>query len=313
MRDPASGYAASANQKIVPPGYPHYINAYWALPFRMQRIEQLIAAKPKHTLDDLGRIQADQTSLAAPALLPHLLKARSSHPLAAAALQALQGSDGRMAAESAAPLIFWAWTRHLSAGVLADELGRDLYDRSLSTRGYFNALDGVMARQDAWWCDDKTTPAPETCPQQADRALTAALDELQKLQGSDVSTWRWDKTHVARSEHRPFSRVSALARWFEVRQPVGGDSYTVNVAQVNLRPDSTTGEYYLNEHGPSLRGLYDLADRHRSRVVHSTGQSGIPWSPWFDDLAPLWRQVQGVPLFTGPDARLQTLVVKPVP
>ena len=45
--------------------------------------------------------------------------------------------------------------------------------------------------------------------------------------------------------------------------------------RVGLKADSATGEHYLDEHGPSLRALYDLADRSRSRIIHSTGQSGI--------------------------------------
>ena len=155
----------------------------------------------------------------------------------------------------------------------------------LGQRGYFDALEGALAAPDGWWCDDKTTSALETCPQQVDRALTAALDELQAAHGTDVAAWQWSRAHVARSEHRPFSKVKLLARWFEQRVPVGGDSYTVNVSRVSLKADATTGEYYLSEHGPSLRGLYDLADRANSRVVHSTGQSGIVWSPLFRSLA----------------------------
>jgi penicillin amidase len=94
---------------------------------------------------------------------------------------------------------------------------------------------------------------------------------------------------------------------------VGGDSYTVNVSRVSLKADSTTGEYYLSEHGPSLRGLYDLADRSNSRVVHSTGQSGIVWSPLFRSLAEPWRRVEGVPLFVPASALTQTLSISPAP
>ena len=68
--------------------------------------------------------------------------------------------------------------------------------------------------------------------------------------------------------------MKALARWFELRAPVGGDTYTVNVSRVSLKPDATTGELYLDEHGPSLRALYDLGDPAQSRFMHSTGQSG---------------------------------------
>ena len=285
----------------------------WAQPFRYQRIEQLIQAKATHSLSDLAAMQADVKSLAVVRLLPRLQQARSSHVLAAAAQQQLAGFDGTMAADKAAPLVYWAWHRHLTRAVLADELGEPLYDRLLGQRGYFDSLEGVLARDDAWWCDDKSTPAQESCTDQVNRAFTEALNEIQAQQGSDVAAWQWGRAHLARSEHRPFSKVKWLARWFEVRTPVGGDSYTVNVSRVSLKADATTGEYYLSEHGPSLRGLYDLADRRNSRVVHSTGQSGIVWSPLFRNWAQPWQQVQAVPLFVSPDAPMKVLTLQPAP
>ena len=78
---------------------------------------------------------------------------------------------------------------------------------------------------------------------------------------------------VARAEHRPFTRMPSLARWFEIRVPAPGDTYTVNASRVSLRPDATTGELYLDEHGPGLRALYDLAEPRRSRMIHSSGRS----------------------------------------
>jgi penicillin amidase len=316
IRDPAAGFIANANQKVTLPDYPHFISHHWALPFRHQRIVQLMAAQPTHSLADVGRMQADVKSLAVAQLLPRLRQAQSTHPLAAAAMAQLAGFDGTMAADKAAPLIYWAWHRHMTQQVLADELGAPLYDRLLGQRGYFDALEAALAAGDGgdgWWCDDKSTPAVETCQQQADRAFTAALDELQAAQGADVAAWQWGRAHIARAEHRPFSRVKPLAKWFELRTPVGGDSYTVNVSRVSLKADATTGEYYLSEHGPSLRGLYDLGDRANSRVVHSTGQSGIVWSPLYRNMLEPWRRVEGVPLFVPAGAALQTLSISPAP
>jgi penicillin amidase len=313
VRDPASGFIATANQKITPPDYPHFISSHWAQPFRFQRIVQMIEAAPKHSLDDLRRMHGDVKSLAAARLLPRLQQAQSTHPLAAAAQHQLAGFDGTMAADKAAPLIYWAWHRHLSEQVLTDKMGAPLYDRLLGQRGYFDAIEGVLARDDAWWCDDKTTPAVETCNDQVNRAFTAALDELLALQGPDVAAWQWGRAHQARSEHRPFSRVKLLARWFEQRAPVGGDAYTVNVGRVSLKADATTGEYYLDEHGPSLRGRYDLADPGKSRFIHSTGQSGVPWSPLFRNFSAPWVAVDGVPLWAAANAPNKTLLVQPAP
>jgi penicillin amidase len=276
----------------------------------MQRIEQLLSARAKHSLDTLRDIQADVVSLGAQRLLPFLRKAKSDHPLAAAAQQQLAAFDGTMAADKPAPLIYWAWQRQLTQAVFADDLGLKVYDRMPTNRSLGDALEGVLDRDDAYWCDDKATPAAETCTQQIDAAFTRTLEELQAAHGADVSKWQWGSAHVARSEHRPFSRFKPLAKWFELRTPVGGDTYTVNVSRVGLRPDPTTGELYLDEHGPSLRALYDLGDPSQSRFMHSTGQSGILFSPLYGGFVQRWAQAQYVPVWGG--AAEHTLVLAPV-
>ena len=308
--DPPRGFIATANQRITAPGYPHFLTNDWALPYRHQRIEQLLRAKPRHSLQDLGAIQGDVKSLAAPTLLPWLLKAESPHRLAAAAKAQLAGFDGTMAADQAAPLIYWAWQRQLARGIFMDDTGVELWERSLATRTFQDALEGVLLRDDARWCDDRGTPAPETCAEQSSAALTRALDDLQARYGEDPARWSWGRAHQARSEHRPFSRVKALAPWFELRTPVGGDTHTVNVSRVGLKPDSSTGELFLNEHAASLRALYDVADPSQSRVMHSTGQSGLVHSPLYRSFVEPWRAVQYVPLWPR-GAPAQVLVVKP--
>jgi penicillin amidase len=295
-RDPAKGYVATANQRVVPADHPAFISSSWALPHRQNRIEALLDAKPRHSLDDLRTLQADVKSLAAPRGLEWLRRAPSKHPLGAAAQQQLAGFDGTMSADRAAPLIYWAWMRHLTLRVIGDDLGV-VPDKHVGGRSFFDALDAILERDDATWCDDNRTPVAETCVQQAGAALDAALEELQTLQGPDPAAWQWGRAHQARAEHRPFSKVKPLARFFELRAPVGGDTYTVNVARVNLRADGVTGEHYLDEHGPSLRALYDLGDRGRSRFMHSSGQSGLPWSAHYRDLLPRWVQVQDVPVW----------------
>ncbi len=307
--DPARGWIATANQRIHGPDYPHHITADWAAPFRQQRIEQMLGAKARHSLDDLRAMHADVKSLAADSLLPWLQRAKSEHPLAAAAQAALKDFDGTMHADKPAPAIYWVWLRQLTQGMLADELG-PVYERSLASRQYRDAIAAALGRDDAWWCDDKATPAPETCAVQADAAFTRALDELQALAGKDVAAWRWGSLHQARSEHRPFSRVKLLARFFELRTPTGGDSFTVNVSRVNYNADTTTKERYLNEHGPSLRALYDLGDLRQSKVMHSSGQSGLPWSNHYRDFVAPWARVDYVPLWPQGQAT-QALIIRP--
>jgi penicillin amidase len=297
--DPPRGWIGTANQRIHGTDYPHFLTSEWAASYRMQRIEQLLSARPKHDLASLRAMQADVKSLAAMRIIPFLSKAKSNHPLAAAALQQIAGFDGTMRADKAAPLILWAWTRHLTQAVFADEIGAPVYERSLGGRSYREALEEVLERNDGWWCDDKSTPAVETCSQMIDAAFKAALDELQAAYGADVSAWQWGRAHLARSEHRPFSRVKLLAPAFELRSPVGGDTFTLNVSRVLLRPDPSTGELYLDEHGPSLRALYDVADPTRSRFMHSSGQSGNPLSPLYRSFVEPWTKVEYVPVWNA--------------
>lgn len=311
-QDPERGFIATANQRVTAPDYPHFITSEWAAPYRQQRIEQMIKAKPKLSIEDLAAMHADVKSLAAPALLPWLMKAQSTHALAPAALATLQGFDGTMSADKAAPLVYWAWQRQLARAVFMDDNGQTLWERSLATRSFQDALEVVLARDDSSWCDDRSTAAIETCAQQSGVALTRALDDLQARYGTDVAQWRWGAAHLARSEHRPFSRVKPLARFFELRTPVGGDSFTVNVSRVGLKPDATTGELFLNEHAASLRALYDLADPAQSRVMHSTGQSGLFFSPQYRSFVEPWRAVQYVPLWAQ-GAPAEVLSIKPGP
>lgn len=306
--DPPRGFVATANQRVHGPEYPHFITSEWTAPYRHARIVELLASRERHDLDSLRDIQADEWSGATARLLPLLRSVRSTHPLAEAARHEIAAFDATMSADKAAPLIFWAWARHLTTAVFADEVGQPLFEVQLGTRTFREALEAVLMRHDTWWCDDKGTEPAETCAQQIDRAFDKALDELQRRHGSDVAAWRWGDAHEARSEHRPFSKVAALAWLFETRVPVGGDTYAVNVSKVRMRPDPVTGALYVSEHGASFRGLYDLADPARSRVMLSTGQSGNVFSPRYRSFVEPWAAVNDVPLWpAGPGRERLTL------
>jgi penicillin amidase len=310
---PPRGWIATANQRVHDAAYAHYITSEWAPPYRQQRIEQLLRARVRHSIGDMAAMQADVLSLAAQPLLPWLRRARSEHALANAAQSALKEFSGEMRADDSAPLIFWAWSRQFVRAVFTDELGGPaVYERVLGARSFRDALEGVLERNDTWWCDDKTTAdKSESCEQMSGTALTRALDELQQRFGADISAWRWGDAHIARGEHRPFSRIKALAPLFELRVPTGGDTYTLNVGRVGVKPDATTGELYLNEHAPSLRAIYDLGDLSQSRVMQSTGQSGLPWLRHYRSFVGPWARVEYVSLWQSQQSK--TLALSPRP
>ena len=287
----SKGWIATANQRITPPGFPYYMGQDWELPYRFNRIEQLLGKTAKHDRASLEAIQADQTSLAALRLLPILQKATSTHPLAPAAMAQLAKFDGVMRADSAAPLIFAAWADEATRGLLTPKLGAVHMQGLYGKRQFRPALEHILETNDAWWC------APLTCAQQSGAALGRALDRLQARFGDDVAAWKWGDAHFAKSTHQPFDNVGALAPYFDVMVPVGGDSFTVDVGQYWLNDVNTP---FATRHAPSMRVIYDLADLEQSEFIYQTGQSGLVFSPRYRDMRHEWADVHYRPLQMHP-------------
>ncbi|EER60620.1 Penicillin amidase [Acidovorax delafieldii 2AN] len=277
--DGGSGWVATANQRVTAPGYPHYLTQDWVLPYRYDRIAQLIEAKPRHDMASMQAIQADSLSLAAQRLLPHVRKANAQHPLAQAAQVLLKDFDGVMDAGRPAPLVLAAWADEMVRGVIAPRVGEASFKATYGKRDYRAALEGILERDDAWWCQ------PLSCAEQSAAGLVRALDRLQAAYGADPTRWRWGEAHPALSSHRPLGNVALLAPYFDVSVPSPGDAYTVNVGQYNA--GDARGPF-VNRHAASLRAVYDLADPENSRFIYQTGQSGLVFSPRYRDMRTAW-------------------------
>lgn len=286
----ARGWVATANQRVTAPGYAHFLTQDWALPYRYERIGQLLEARPLHDMDSMAAIQNDMTSLATQRLLPALRAAvaQAGHPLAAQVAQLLQDFDGRMAADQPAPLVFAAWADELARGLIVPRIGSARFAATYGKRDFRAAVEGILARDDAWWC------APHGCARQSALALERALDRLHSAQGAQPALWRWGRAHPAESRHRPLGSVPALARFFNVQVPSSGDGYTVNVGQYNAGEGA--GGSFANRHAASLRALFDLADLENSRFIFQTGQSGNVFSPRYADMRDAWARGEYLPL-----------------
>ncbi len=290
--NPASGAIVTANQRITPPGYPHFISSDWQPPFRANRIQQLLDETAKHSVHSFARIQADVVSLAMRELLPKLLATRPRSEAARKALALLAKWDGAMAPERVEPLIAWAWWRELTRAIYADELG-DAFRQNWLARAVFlgNVLSGNA--QHARWCDDVRTPAIETCEEALALSLEAALADLARRYGIDQARWRWGNAHLAHHEHRPFGRQPLLATLFDITVPSPGDAYTVNVGRNNLNDDA---EPFASRHAASLRAIYDLSDLENSLYIHSGGQSGNILSDHYKAFSEAWAKNEYIPM-----------------
>ena len=301
----AKGWLSTANQRITPPDSPLFMGQDWAVPYRYERIEQLLAATPKHDVNSMQKIQGDQLSPATVRLLPFLQKALAapaSHSLAGAAQAAMAGFDGTMRADQAAPLIFAAWADELTRSMIGGKLGDSRFKALYGKRQFRGALEDILERNDADWCGSTG------CAAQSITALERALNRLQAAYGSDVSQWAWGEAHLALSAHKPFGKVPLLARFFDVRVPTGGDAFSINVGQYWANDDKTP---FANRHAASLRAVYDLADLENSRFIYQAGQSGLVFSSRYRDMRDSWAQLAYRPLQMSPAGFAHQLTLKP--
>ena len=305
--NPAGGAIATANARIVPDDYPYFISDDWAAPFRAERIGELLAGRQTHSIESFKEIQGDIRSGVARDFMPFLSAAEVSGT-AAQALALLTAWDHEMDRNRPEPLIFAAWMRELTRLVYADELG-DLFDGYWGNRPIF--MRNVL-RDDHEWCDDVTTGPKETCNDRVSAALDRAVANLSEEYGDDPDGWRWGDAHPAHSEHRPFTGQPGLGWLFDIEIASSGGDETVNEAGFSI---SDTENPFRQNHGPSLRAIYDLDDPNRSLFMHSTGQSGNRLSSRYSDFAEPWRNLEYVPMTTDRSdieaGAMGTLVLRP--
>ncbi|MES1979396.1 MAG: penicillin acylase family protein [Pseudomonadota bacterium] len=301
----AKGWLATANQRITPPGYPFFMGQDWTVPYRHDRIDQLLAARPKHDRASMQAVQADVLSPATIRLLPFLQKSvqqAAASPLTDQVRRAMQGFDGSMRAGEAAPLVFAAWADELTRGVLGGKLGKDLFGTLYGKRHFRSTIEAIMEADDVAWC------GIAGCAAQSTAALERALNRLQAEYGSDIGQWTWGRAHQALSAHRPFASVPLFARYFDVKVPSGGDTFTVNVGQY-WSVDGKTA--FTSRQAASMRAVYDMADLENSRFIYQTGQSGLVFSSRYRDMRDTWAEVGYRPLQMNPASMAHQLTLVP--
>jgi len=279
--NPASGFIATANHNILPPGYTAPLNYDWADPFRFDRIAAVLRDSSGLTRADFERLQHDELSLPAQAMVPVLLealgrrRAAAKAPAADSAARLLGAWDFVMRKEQAAPLIYSAWVRSLRPMLLGRWLGdaASTPGVSLGTRNLIRMVtrpDSILGARPAAVRDSIAVAA-----------FVAAVAALGESPGGSPGGWSWGAVHRASFRH-------PLAAAFDL-PPVarGGDGTTVN---------ATGGGNLRQSSGASYRIVVDFADFDNSTATSVPGQSGQPGSEFYGNLMPLWAEGKYFPL-----------------
>jgi penicillin G amidase len=287
--NPVSGYITTSNEMNLPADYPyqnHRLGFEWEAPFRHQRIDEVLSKLNRVSIEDSLRLQNDVISIPARRLLVLLQPLSSEDAKTKAALQLLRGWNDSVDADSPAALLYEVWySRHLARAVkdaVLDKAAAAVID-----------LPHITALLDALEHPENRFGANPGSERDAllRRTLREAYEDAEKLAGPDPQQWKWGNLHQNLGEH-PFSaivddktrttvNVGPFAR--------GGSQFTPNLAA--YRPDD-----FRVMLGPTVRLVIDVGNWDNSRAVNYPGQSGIPDSPHYRDLAPLWQRGEYFPL-----------------
>jgi penicillin amidase len=275
--NPDTGYVSSANNKTVSDEYPFYIGDDFALPWRINRIRQMLNEKEVFTIEDFKRMINDQHSDFAALLTPFIINAAKDvsglSPLEGFGLRSLKDWDYDMNKDLAAPSVFEFFRFNFARNLLGDELG-DLYgDMGSGIRDYY--ILRVLKSGPDELVDDTNTPEKESLEDIIVKSFRGAVAELIEKYEADSAKWLWGDIHKITMEH-PMASVKILDRVFKLNSKayrIGGSGHTVS-------PYSYEDDFIVN-HGASERHIFNTANWDESFTVIPTGISGIPASRYY--------------------------------
>ena len=284
--NPASGFIATANNDLIPPGYPHMdaVGYSWADPYRWARISEVLGSGRKLTIMDMERLQTDYLSIPARELVPLLADLPASDPAVERARQMLLSWDFVLDKQSVPAGIYEAWFKRLSEhteDAMVPEKARPFFRHVSTTRmiQWLTSPGRAFGAQPLVARDSLLA-----------RSLAEAVADLSKRFGTDPAKWVYGQAgyHYALIHHPMSAAVSP-----EMRQkldvgpaPRGGDGNTVGA----------TGGSDNQTSGASFRIIANTGDWETVVGTNTPGQLGNPDDPHYRDLFPLWANDRYFPV-----------------
>ena len=297
--NPDCNYIVTANNRVVGEDYPHYIALDFAPGFRADRLTHRLLKLEDATVSDMAAMHSEKTSIPAVFYAPKLAALEVDHPLAGTARKALAQWDGQMAPDLVAPTIYAATRDRLVRKVLEPILG-PLAAEAFSPTG--RGGPGHVARLRSHFprmiqADDRSLlPAGTDWDSLLSEAFVEGLQELSDRLGSNIQSWTWGAVHHTRPRHPLSAFFPDLDGLLDPPQvPMGGDGDTPQAGSYS------PGDQFVMTSMSVSRYAFDLADWENSKWVVPLGSSGHAGSPHYADQAPVWQQVQMLPMTYGWD------------
>jgi penicillin amidase len=289
IKNPARGWFATANEMNLPADFPNDVRRVgfeWSDRSRIDRISQVLAAKPRLDLVDSMALQTDQTSPLALRTIALLDGLAGDTEDQRAAIALLSGWDGEERIDSAAAALFEVWTqRHLRAATVAAAVPQAA--QPAFTAPAIGAVVSVLAAPGSLLGPDPAASRRRILL----ASLASAWSETVQLLGRDPARWRWGDLHLARFAPAVATIANpALRRQLELAPLQVGGSASTPMAT------SMRGNSFDVAAGASVRLVIDVGDWDNSVFINTPGQSGDPFNAHYRDLFPLWAAGRYAPL-----------------
>ena len=303
--NPSQHYLASANGRPAPVGYPYYLGWMWDPSYRTRRIHELLGTHDRITVEDMEAFQMDAHDVAAEAFVPVLLAAYDRHPFGDAkvrhAIDELRRWNFEATPSSVAERIWAGWFERFRKDVWQDKFDAAGVDRWDGGWGFADSNERqpelevleFLTRSNGesiWFVEKPRTPTSGVRATQARdeimaHSFVAAVAQIEKERGADMSRWEWGATNILRLHS--MTQNPALDRG---GIPVRGDEFT-------LGPGANGGEV---TGGASWRMVVDFSDLGHSFGMYPGGQNEDPTSLHYDDQMKPWAEGRYLPLYFYP-------------
>ena len=273
--NPERGFVSSANTKPTDETYPYHIGTWYSMPYRMERIQEMLQSKEKLSVEDFKMMQNDYTSTYAMRFIEKIIpeiQIDEQPKIYQQAYAYFNGWEGNMDKDLVAPALFEVTMFKMLKNLYKDRMGDELFELFMSnSRLTRNAQFNILETQNSAWLDDvNTNDGKEEISKIATRSFLDAVDYLVEKFRKNPDHWKWGNLHQITLEH-PLSKVETLDKIFKLnRGPfrVSGSFHTIAPYSFSVfKPGEVT-------HGASHRHIYSLENWDNTQSVIPTGNSG---------------------------------------
>jgi len=289
IKNPESGFFASANQNNVPAGYKNHIGFVWTADYRFNRITEVLESNNNITIEDIKNFNWMSCLCLARELVPLFKNIKSSDKKLKQAINTLLDWDYILNKESIAAGIYAQWEN-----VLRVELLKLTYPEVVDIPFHLS-----MERTVEWIVKPNKEYFGKNPLEKRDAFILMCLEktikQLVKKLGNDMQNWQYgqDKYHHSKLIHQLSNAVNdSLKNKLNIGiVPRGGNSFTIN----------NTNIFDNQKSGATLRIIVDLSNWENSIGTNNPGQSGNPDNKNYSNLYKMWADGDYFPVYYTKD------------